>query len=1544
MMFRGSQRLSLVLGCLLAMVGVTSSGCLGERPAINQVQPDFLDKEQLIPVQYNALVAGSRPETLTEDMIRREPVWAHQVTIIDKPATTGAQGISWYTQLEKINWEVSEGFLIARQSYDRLRAGQSAGPVSEIAGDNRFGIAGNPRQGEILAVYRISSHFDIRRAYNQTTGEEQNIVVENSSDRPWYQRRYMRVDWSQNLVGGYSAMSYAEWEGKVRAEPVPNYLSLPNDPNRPVFEYATVNGRANTLKYFDVTARMIMHPEEVNLGQWGYPNIPACALDDTGITSCQPADVLLRQSFMRIDPNRDYEPQSLDGHRMDRFGFFESGTLGFDRNRGDILSTNRRHFSNRHNLWMQHHARPEDQTNRAPAGTLHHLGANGSGDVQCRTDADCAVVSNSATCDRANNRCGERYIRCTQDSDCASVGFNASCDIAVSYLRADRSGLCLLPYRARRVRPLPYHLSINFPDRMMPVTEDIVAQWNSAFSRAVTSARRRECLLDPGVANKSECDRYTDAPEADDGKFVFVGCHNPVWGTDMTKPGYHPQAEVDAARNRGWDRESCGPQGTSARLGDLRYNMIGSINDYDRHGAWGLANISGDPESGEVYSARGAVWQTITDNYAAYATDLMRLLNGELAPETIANGENVVEAYGMGVRMPNGRVQFTGSANGQLPTSPRRVSRDVESPEELDAIISATRMDHLLVSHSDVQTTGLNPNQLPDMSRLSFDDLARGPSGRRTSNNFISNAFRLAGRTLPIGASPGSGSGNDLARLRGTDVERAMVNDQLLASAGFDPRLGLTEEAMEKVSPARGGAFALRMLRDRIRGSAAANQCNYEADFDDGVIAVMLERFKNNAIPEEDSFGRTWGPFVDSNGNLIVAEVQRYLTQYIHRGVMMHELGHSIGQRHNFSASADAINYHDNYWALRSARHNNDSRQVRPRFDYLAANQPYYADAERRGGVDEYAYSSVMDYKGWNEDAHGLGHYDFAFVKHGYVNMVEAFDTIANSAEALHMFEGTNGGGQQAVGFGLAGSSTALRLTSFHYTDIPRIVGTVQRTAPNGMSGQYPNLGNDNRYDVFLHETAPQGYNAFGWSPEQTNVTPNNRDGTPADRPHVLVPYRFATDDRAGYYWYNQRFDAGADMFESMRYTQSRYLDYYFSNSFARERVSFNIDSYMSRMAGRYLNNLYYVMRLAAIYTVFYKNIFNSVTNYDQWQNFNDGRAVSLGIATVFDTFVNALLMPERGIFGGGHTLRTYPDGQQVYADANFGESTAFELAHGDGRAFESRWDFDSGYFWRERPINAGSFYDKLLATQYVTQTFLYAPEADLGQDLRDYQVNMHTVYPGQTIRLYGSILSQDHEDIGPQVRVSNRTPTVLRTQMALLNRPMGTNIANGQNGRDPALRSIDPNLGFTMELWSAIYSIYSYAHGYDQRFIQYARLWADGDPNVVTLTGAGQQTVSFTDPFTRLTYRAVHYGYDGGDRTLDPGASRRESARPGSTADSAERGIGARMILHANDLAQAWTNARSDADRRRLQRTLQQYVDLLNVMRGLNRSFAENW
>ena len=52
-----------------------------------------------------------------------------------------------------------------------------------------------------MAAFKIQSHFDVKRSYNPGTGEELNVIEENANDSPWYDRQFMRVDWSKARLG-----------------------------------------------------------------------------------------------------------------------------------------------------------------------------------------------------------------------------------------------------------------------------------------------------------------------------------------------------------------------------------------------------------------------------------------------------------------------------------------------------------------------------------------------------------------------------------------------------------------------------------------------------------------------------------------------------------------------------------------------------------------------------------------------------------------------------------------------------------------------------------------------------------------------------------------------------------------------------------------------------------------------------------------------------------------------------------------------------------------------------------------------------------------------------------------------------------------------------------------------------------------------------------------------------------------------------------------------------------------------------------------------
>ena len=1506
---------------LCAALLVSSAQCAEERAPINRVQPDFLDKRDLIPTEYAALTAGAAPGALTPAMRAREPVFHTQTTIIAKPTTGGFVGVTDYSPLEKVRWEVTENVLLARRAFGYVR-NTPAAPA---------GIGERVDAGAVVAAFAIRAHFDIRRSYNESTGEENNVVEENTSDRPWYQRQFMRVDWSRNLVESYgSPLEYDRWRGQVRAEPIPVFVNSPDDPNRPVFDYAG-SGASRRLAYFDVVNRATLHPETVSFGE-AEPFVPLCALYDSGGTlDCAPAEVTFRLSFRRADGARDYEPASLsipartDPTRgpehldMERFGFFDVTRVGFDRARGQVLDTERVHLATRHNLFVHHHAPAVGATLNRPcnadadcgddnlcviANTPASASARGvcarraiehiQGERACAADADCAEVSSTARCDAATRTCGEVYLRCATDADCARVDPQSTCDTVVAMTRGDNRGLCRLPFRRRQVRPIAYHLSPAYPDDMMPVTEAVVRDWNGAFREALRAARRRECQIERSVApgtNPDPCDVPAVTGANGDARFPFVGCHNPVWGTDPSKPGARTAAQVTAANAAGWDLPACGPQGTRARLGDLRYSMIGAITEYDREGYWGLANIAADPETGEMVAGRGAVWQTTTDAQAAQLVDWVQLLSGSLRPEQVTRGENILASM---------RQQGAGRS---------------PSHEVLDAPL---RSREGLASVAAETTRALERLRAPGhgFGRPNLRLLSRDPDrpgARALAVQRVARAGRLGDGT--------SRAQRNLARLRDTDIERALMSPaqaRLAPTARFDLS-ALDARALDRASPLRGQSPAARRALRSLRTQLQQHQCDHQAGVSDDVLWGIAQRVATgepiraaNAADADMAFGRDW-VFRRGDGSLDLDTLRLWAQQFVHQGVLAHEIGHSLGMRHNFAASADAMNYDDRYWRLRAQGHR---LGLRPRYEYLAdpMDGRYYSEAERLGRVEEYGYASVMDYRGANEDAHGLGRYDRAFIKNGYVGIVEAFGAVPREGRALQWAMNTMAGGFSS-NYDLQAWSGGGPVRGIHYTHIPDFHGA--------RADGTPDIADSNRQDVFLRETRAREVPGFG-DPPFTNVTADGR---------LLVPYRFDSDDRAGLVWQNQPYDVGADAYESVHYVASRWLDHYFMNSFARRRSGFSTEGYVDRMWGHYLENLRQVTQLLAFDAIVDDDFFAGAPGWDAWRTDPAERSGVLNSATISaatDAMVAQLLMPEVGDHGRRRTV----DGV-TWAESDPTDATFVSVELNRGRFFESTWRFDQGWWWFEQLDRAGSFYDKTMALQALVDPDLSLIGRDTAGDIRLFQLNAFTIYPAQTTRLFGALLAEDIADFAPIIRTDGDFE-VQRTNLATLNLPAG------RSGRvlDATHVPLDPQTRFTLQVWSAALTMSGFPATYDRRYLDFARVWLDGSREAIAVEDPANNTVAYTDPWTRQVFRAQHFGAAAGEAGESVGASALVHRATGRAAS--EAGIGARMLLHARDLEAAWREAQraqNTAEAARAESELRRYLDLLRVMRDLTAS-----
>ena len=245
--------------------------------------------------------------------------WFVAQTVTETPTT------AWYTfvgdtsSMERIRWDIEEEFLIAYRTYPKIAGSQ------EVTDD----YTESP-----VAAYRIASHFDVQRQYNASTGEQSNVIVENSSDRPWYEREYIRVDWSTNHVTNFDFLSV--WLGY-------SDFSYFVDRERGLDGDAIVEGRDEdgTLNYFDFNVSMIVEPDLWGCvySWWGY------AAED-----CTSARIKVRTAYMKTPEVREYEPVQYDDRWMSKFGYFRTERFGFDDWLG-IRQTNRLQLANRFAIW-----------------------------------------------------------------------------------------------------------------------------------------------------------------------------------------------------------------------------------------------------------------------------------------------------------------------------------------------------------------------------------------------------------------------------------------------------------------------------------------------------------------------------------------------------------------------------------------------------------------------------------------------------------------------------------------------------------------------------------------------------------------------------------------------------------------------------------------------------------------------------------------------------------------------------------------------------------------------------------------------------------------------------------------------------------------------------------------------------------------------------------------------------------------------------------------------------------------------------------------
>jgi hypothetical protein len=1514
-----------------AAVLTAAAGCAEERAPINRVQANALAKSFFVGPDLGD--PGDDPE------------FYKRGTVVDVVYGAGQEGLftSTYAQpVSRVRWEITEETLNARLSYEIITGTDGKG--------NRYdGVEPKAsNDGQIVASYRITSHFDIRRDYNPQTGEALNIVVENTTDRPWYARDHFRVDWSKNLVSDaydYDTLSLLGVIGAVEYEPFAYTVLDPASPDAPHFDAAA--------GYFDVTNKAYAKPREVDLAGLGLGagTIPACFLSGAFVqggtapwANCNPVELTIRESFRRVT-DTDYEPMDHDGVRFQTLGAFNfSYRRGYARSYG-LLDREWSRFISRYNIWKRSHAYADP--------------ASMTGPVPCATPATTEDPTGDPGADpnRDSDQDG------TAD-ECHVVGRGSRCDL---YTRK-----CTLPYRDREVAVIPWHIAGD--TSLFDPTNWAVLEWDLAMKTAVQTARLVECRRtgesgceakypmwtgqqddnDEAVSISRQVDdcrrrRGWDAAECgelararaalladerghagDPGTLaigavvamppVIVLCHNPVVAGDHT---------------------ACGPKDLAPRLGDIRYNLVLNIESPQVPSPWGILADADDPVTGEKVAGSMNIWTHVTDLAAQQLVDMVRYVNGEIPTAEVTNG-SYIQDWPAAARL--------GGAGG-LPTLPRaEIVRRLAGASRLDPrsfeALAAAPMDPEIRAVLDVgKAEALDVrarNDVPSPGQVKLRATLERARGTAVEAALVNPAMlQLAGG--PAGAAPGAGAG------AGADQPGAAgraVPDRLSPLALNNP-LGWT-----------------RLQAMRENALAARGACVLEAAPEPTAMTGLADILARKFPPSADETA--------SDRAKRHARMFQYIRRRYHYAIIAHEMGHSVGLRHNFVSSAAPLFYRPQYWQLRTRNGQVQSECTDAVEDGASCVGPRYWDPvtaeEQSQLVWMWMHSSVMDYAGdVSQDLIGLGATDFAAARFFYGDTVSVYTDPGYQAgtpigTGITLSTDTFGG-LLGIRYGLRAPDSD-GVDDIHYSALQKSYGVIKDCVP--VYARPPedwNGAEDGVWDEVLdgHVVAiggeyskcrqqPVDYLGFTQLRMPTDGETNRgyyRGGPsvdPATR-RLRVPYAFASDNWADLGNVSVfRHDNGGDPYEQAQFLIATQESRHIFDNYRRGRSTFSLPAAVQRSFGRYGVKLQGIAGgmgfLASIYEDLgthqgysFPTLWPLVVGTQAHDNM-------IAATVVFDHFVRNLSRPEPGphyrLSGAFQdpVLRSAndPDDFGPGAGSTLGQTqliipngiTGFlrDVGFG-GHTLENELSAANGDFNVEYVQNAGSYYGKIYTA------FLLAESEDrfISQSRRDFYdarfraVGLADVLPDGFRRVIANALTGDRSILAPRLEADAAGLPVLDTSapdaMArrFPRRPLGwvsfwpstgpeicfstegrnacTNYA-GDGGFAPAApqytAAVDPQIGWEVQKFLMAWTVALIKANERTEWMDMMRIWRLGQNASPEI----DRRIEWQDPVSGELY----YARDFGTECLFGDAA-------GGCAGGklVQRGIAARVLEYANAL-----------------------------------------
>lgn len=1335
------------------------AGCAQSVGTVDRVQANLVAKADLL---YNA--DGSPAE------------WYMRQTVIQAPYASAYTFVGDMGQMERGVFEIQENTLFFYRTYTFTEGEYNGSPRIDTDTTLRCATGraycdadGVPIDGQttcscngeylrdgapiwmdksgVVAAFPITAHVDIMWEYNPNTGERTNVKSENTTDRLWWERDHIRVQWGNTQVSNrqftlgslLQSVSFTNYEGEA---------ADPSEEPRLLFEQG----------YMDFVSEHVLAAGTEELE--GYGIIPICwyyPWYTGGLFECVSERIKARTAFMKVDHATDdaYEPLTYSDFDMDRFGYFRSERAAWDKSYGTTYSGVLR-YANRFDLLQR---------------------------------------------DAAGNVTG--------------------------------------------IKPVVFYLDADYPDELVEQANQVGAQWAKAFDAAVRAATGRE-------------------PSDFGFEHAFVVCENNA-----------PTAAARTGATAG-TTTPCEVTEEVKRNGDLRYNFLFAVQAATENGLYGYGPSSADPLNGRIVSAAAYNYVAAMREGANRALDRLEMMAGVKSYREIAYADYIAQA------VKYKRLRQTYWQNGYdeadvAKITANLVTRDVAEDlqanglAKTDANVAASRMGRLAASPA------LEDLFITDDVKLLFKDPRIG-EGYPTLTPAQRERYALRSWSHAGGLKALKDYYVDMAKRR---LDLADFYDGALLRLSTEYKARYDEAICTRMADKAG---TVELGFDFSVFQADLSDCSAEALIEQLRARFALANgyspygFEVTYIPtplEEDTYDpvlRQTQAEMKALLDELRATFLRELQQRIFYGVAIHEVGHSVGLRHNFEASTDALNFPRAWW---------DLKVKKTEGGFVAHRAWGETPAQAAAGMREHQYSSVMDYYSkFNLPWLGLGLYDIAAIKYGYAGTMEVFKQEPDTAAFAAYF----------------GVDPALE----HPGNVPVIkergegLGkSLRRMHPT----QYPDLWGDldamyDRVDVRRSDVIGEPCSGEGTPCQLGQVCRRLYEGLRCSQDRTVVPYRFGGDEVAFGLPTVTFWDEGIDPYEVVANARENYEQYWLFAGYWHQKDTYWPTEYDNAIRLQFLQMKtqyqWWVMGYATYnHDDYWKKRFGKRWEEDIHGGLSGALASHLGFSTMVDAFGR----PTPDYFGFNAMTARYEPIDEMNEDNYI--NTVYLMEEDGARPIYSEWSYD-GYL--PVVVSAGSVYDRIAAFEMLSdpEPFLIATDSDA--DTRRYLINYGTVFRDEVAELFGGLMANNATKYGWCMLESRMTgkPVGYAPKPALAVGGAGATCTDYFCGRIVADRAVDwapaswgdaghpcgieleaagyellkgvpmepepiytfPTTRYRIPMLAAYYGMSLLVSSYDRSFLDRTRIWLKGQASEIT-PPEGALLATCEDRFSGRVYQA---------------------------------------------------------------------------------------